>query len=120
VVWLFVAAGAVALVVAMRVPLATTVLGLMAFGVLHNILELRYVTGRFAAVLSGRLLLWLIGLISVIVLCRLAAMVVGQPARLAEIVVGYASYWAPPASPHYAGRRSCWHWPCWPPPRLAH
>jgi hypothetical protein len=89
VVWLFVAAGAVALVVAMQAPLATTVLGLMAFGVLHNILELRYVTGRFAAVLSGRLLLWLVGLITVIVLCRLAGMIVGQPARLAEIVVGY-------------------------------
>lgn len=90
VVWLFVAAGAVALGVATHAPLATTVLGLMAFGVLHNILELRYVTGRFAAVLSGRLLLWLFGLITVIVLCRLAAVVVGQPARLAEIVVGYA------------------------------
>ncbi len=40
--------------------------------------------------LSGRLLFWLLGLITVIVLCRLAGMVVGEPARLAEIVVGYA------------------------------
>jgi hypothetical protein len=89
-IWLFIFAAVVALVVATRAPLATTVLGLIAFGVLHNILELRYVSGRFAAVLSGRLLLWLLGLISAIVLCRLAGMFVGQPARLAEIVIGYA------------------------------
>jgi hypothetical protein len=89
-VWLFVLVAGVALVVAVRAPLATTVLGLIAFGVLHNVLELRYVSGRFAAVLSGRLLLWLVGLITAIVLCRLAGMIVGEPARLAEIVVGYA------------------------------
>jgi len=89
-IWLFAGAAAVALAVAVRAPLATTVLGLMAFGVLHNVLELRYVTGRFAQVLSGWLLVWLLGLITVIVLCRLAGMVVGEPARLAEIVVGYA------------------------------
>ncbi len=58
VIWLFVGAAAVALAVAVRAPLATTVLGLMAFGVLHNVLELRYVSGRFAPVLSGRLLFW--------------------------------------------------------------
>lgn len=90
VIWLFIGAAAAALAVAMRAPLAATVLGLMAFGVLHNVLELRYVGGRFAAVLSGRLLFWLLGLVTVIVLCRLAGMVVGEPARLAEIVVGYA------------------------------
>jgi hypothetical protein len=89
-VWLFILVAAVALVVAMRAPLATTVLGLIAFGILHNILELRYVSGRFAAVLSGRLLLWLVGLITAIVVCRLAGMIVGEPARLAEIVIGYA------------------------------
>ena len=86
----FVLAAAAALAIAMRAPLATTVLGLMAFGVLHNVLELRYVAGRFAPVLSGRLLLVLLGLITAIVLCRLAAIVVGQPARIAEILVGYA------------------------------
>jgi len=90
VIWLFAGAAAVALAIAVRAPLATTVLGLMAFGVLHNVLELRYVTGRFAAVLAGRLLSWLLGLITVIVLCRLAGMIVGEPARLAEIVIGYA------------------------------
>jgi|GEM_PF-1497902 len=90
VVWVFVLAAAAALAIAVRAPLATTVLGLMAFGVLHNVLELRYVAGRFAPVLSGRLLAVLVGLITAIVLCRLAAVVFGEPARLAEIVVGYA------------------------------
>ncbi|MDG6109053.1 hypothetical protein Daura_50415 [Dactylosporangium aurantiacum] len=86
----FLAAAAAALAVALGAPLATTVLGLIAFGVLHNVLELRYVTGRFAPVLDGRFLAVLFGLISAIVLCRIAAMFVGQPARDAEILVGYA------------------------------
>jgi hypothetical protein len=85
----FVVMAAVALGIALRAPLATTVLGLIAFGVLHNVLELRYVTGRFAQILTARFLLVLGALISLIVLCRLAAVYVGQPARLAEIVVGY-------------------------------
>jgi hypothetical protein len=88
--WAFALVAAAALALAMRAPLATTVLGLMAFGVLHNVLELRYVSGRFAPVLSGRLLAVLLGLVTAIVLCRLAALVVGQPARIAEILVGYA------------------------------
>jgi hypothetical protein len=87
---LFVVSAAAALALAMQAPLATTVLGLMAFGVLHNVLELRYVAGRFALLLSGQLLVVLIALITAIVLCRIAGMVVGAPARLAEILVGYA------------------------------
>ena len=87
---LFVATAAAALALAVQAPLATTVLGLMTFGVLHNVLELRYVAGRFAPVLSGQLLTVLIALITAIVLCRVAGMVVGQPARLVEILVGYA------------------------------
>jgi hypothetical protein len=74
----------VALVVALRAPLATMVLGLIAFGVLHNVLELRYVAGRFADVLRGRLLWTLLGLITGIVVCRLAA------ARTVEIFLAYA------------------------------
>ena len=38
------AAAAAALVLATRAPLTTTVLGLIAFGVLHNVLEIRYVS----------------------------------------------------------------------------
>jgi hypothetical protein len=85
----FALAALAALAIALRAPLATTVLGLIAFGVLHNVLELRYVAGRFAPVLSGRFLAVLIGLISAIVLCRLAGLVVGQPARIAEILISY-------------------------------
>jgi hypothetical protein len=83
-------AAAAALALALRAPLPTTVLGLVAFGVLHNALELRYVTGRFAGVLAGRFLALLVALVSGIVLCRVAGLVVGSPARYAEIVVGYA------------------------------
>ena len=42
-----------ALALALRAPLATTVLGLIFFGVLHNVLEIRYVAGRFASVLRA-------------------------------------------------------------------
>jgi hypothetical protein len=73
---LFAVAIVVALAVALRAPL-------------HNVLELRYVTGRFAAVLSGRFLWLMLALISGIVVCRLAALFVGEPARIAEILVGY-------------------------------
>lgn len=82
------AAGALAL--AVNAPVATTVLGLIAFGVLHNVLELRYVAGRFASVLAGRFLVLLVALVSGIVACRVAALVVGAPARHAEILIGYA------------------------------
>jgi hypothetical protein len=78
-----------ALALATRTPVATTVLGLIAFGVLHNVLELRYVAGRFASVLRGRFLALLVALVSGIVVCRVAALVVGSPARYAEIVIGY-------------------------------
>lgn len=78
-----------ALALAVNAPIATTVLGLVLFGVLHNVLELRYVAGRFASVLAGRFLVLLVALVSGIVLCRVAALVVGAPARYAEIVVGY-------------------------------
>jgi len=87
---LFAAVAGAALATALRAPLATTVLGLIAFGVLHNVLELRYVTGRFAPVLTGRFLGGLLGLISAIVVCRIAGLYIGQPARYAEILLGYA------------------------------
>src|SRR5262245_45185191 len=49
-VWIGVAAVA-ALALALRLPVATTVLGLVLFGLLHNVLELRYVAGRFDNIL---------------------------------------------------------------------
>ncbi len=80
---LFAVASVGALVIAVRAPLATMVLGLIGFGVLHNVLELRYVAGRFSGVLRGRFLVLLVGLISGIALCRLAA------ARTPEILLAY-------------------------------
>lgn len=82
-------AAAGALVLATRAPLATTVLGLICFGVLHNVLEIRYVAGRFASILTGDFLLLLLALISGIVICRAAATFVGSAATYAEIVLGY-------------------------------
>lgn len=70
----------VALGIAVRAPLTTTVLGLIAFGVLHNVLEIRYVAGRFAQILTGRFLALLLIMITGIVGCRLAAGYVGESA----------------------------------------
>ncbi len=83
------AVAALALVLATRAPLATTVLGLILFGVLHNVLEIRYVAGRFAPVLSGRFLGLLLALITGIVICRLLTAYWPGGARQAEIVLGF-------------------------------
>ncbi len=85
-VWLTLAAFA-ALAVALRMPVATTVLGLVAFGVLHNVLELRYVAGRFDAVLAGPFLVLLAALISGVLICRLLP--VSSATRAAEIALAY-------------------------------
>ena len=74
-------AAALSLAVALRAPLTVTVLGLLLFGVLHNVLEIRYVAGRFAAVLTGRFLALLLALTSGIALCRLTAQWWPAPAR---------------------------------------
>lgn len=82
-------AAVTALAVAVRAPLSLTVLGLIAFGVLHNVLELRYVAGRFAAILTGRFLILLLILISGIVACRLLAGYQPAITRYAEIGLAY-------------------------------
>ena len=64
-----------------------TVVGLAMFGILHNVLELRYVAGRFETVLTGRFLGLLSALVTGIVLCRLLPMVAWS--RPAEILLGY-------------------------------
>lgn len=79
-----------ALGLALRVPIATTAVALMAFGVLHNVLEIRYVGGRFATLLSGAFLKLLLALITGIVLCRLlGALFGGGWSMRAEIVLSY-------------------------------
>jgi hypothetical protein len=86
---LMVLAAAGALAFAVRAPLSLTVLGLIVFGVLHNVLELRYVAGRFAAILTGRFLILLLILISGIVACRLLSGYLPVISRYAEVGLGY-------------------------------
>ena len=83
------AVAGVSLALATRAPLTVTVLGLILFGVLHNILEIRYVAGRFASLLTGRFLILLLILTSGIALCRLTAQFWPDVARYAEIGIGY-------------------------------
>jgi hypothetical protein len=80
-------AAILALALALRLPAATTVLGLAAFGVLHNVLELRYVAGRFEAVLAGPFLLMLGALVTGVLVCRLLPP--GPGPRTAEIGLSY-------------------------------
>jgi hypothetical protein len=79
-----------ALALALGAPIATAVIGLILFGILHNLLEIRYVAGRFSGLLGRPFLELLVALITAIVVCRLLAGVVGRPAQLAEILLGYA------------------------------
>ncbi|GAA4837779.1 hypothetical protein [Kitasatospora terrestris] len=83
----FVLAAGLALVAALRAPAGLAVLGLATFGILHNVLELRYVSGRFERILTGRFLALLLGLISGIVVCRLLPP--GAGPRAAEILLCY-------------------------------
>ena len=63
----------------------------MLFGVLHNVLELRYVGGRFTQLLSGSFLRLLLALITSIVLVRLIGAGFGVRAAIpAEIALTYA------------------------------
>jgi hypothetical protein len=78
---------------ALRAPVTTTVVGLVLFGVLHNVLELRYVLGRFEPILRGSFL-WLLGiLISGVLVCRLlppSAMTRSVEIGLSYVVLGAA------------------------------
>lgn len=78
----------VAAALASRAPLVASVAGLMVFGILHNVLELRYVLRRWAGVLVGRWGLVVLGLVTVIALGRLAGAV--PAVRRAEVVAGMA------------------------------
>ncbi len=83
-------AAPLALVAATRAPLTVTVVGLIAFGILHNVLELRYVLGRFAGALVGSTGMLLLTLVTGIVLARLASSYLGPAGRTVEILLGYA------------------------------
>ena len=83
-----VAAGALAL--ALGAPLWTTAFALMAFGVLHNALELRYVGGRFPGLLRARTCWGWSGSITGIVVARLIGSIAGAGWSVrAEILLSY-------------------------------
>ena len=82
-----------ALVVSLMSAVSTVVLGVLLLGVLHAVLELRYVAGRFSglALGLGRPFLRLLALLVVgIVVARLLGGLVGRPGNVVEIVIGYA------------------------------
>ncbi len=87
---LMLAAAAAALLLSLGAPIATVVIGLILFGVLHNFLEIRYLTGRFSMILSRSFLELIVALVTGVVVCRLLIPVVGRPAQLAEIALGFA------------------------------
>lgn len=87
---LMLAAAAAALLLSLGAPIATIVIGLILFGVLHNFLEIRYLTGRFSMILSRSFLELIVALVTGVVICRLLIPVVGRPAQLAEIALGFA------------------------------
>jgi hypothetical protein len=81
----------IALGLALAAPLGTSAIALMIFGVLHNVLELRYLGGRYGGLLTGNLLRLLLVLITGIVLIRLGGAVLGLRWQVpAEIVLTYA------------------------------
>lgn len=87
---LMLAAVAASLLVSTAAPMATAVVGLILFGVLHNLLEIRYVVGRFSSLLTPPFLYLLATLVGAVAVSRLLSGVAPGPARLAEIVLGYA------------------------------
>jgi hypothetical protein len=76
------------LALALRLPAGTAVVGLASLGILHNVLELRYVAGRFGGVLRGPFARMLGALIGGIVVVRLLPP--SAVSRDAEILLAYA------------------------------
>lgn len=77
------------LALALVAPLATTVIGLIVFGIGHNVLEIRYVAGKFPAMLTGRFLTLLAVLITGILCCRALSSLAPTVTSYAEIALGY-------------------------------
>jgi hypothetical protein len=78
-----------ALALSVRAPMATIVLGLVFFGLLSATLSSRYLVGRFAGLLDPAFARVLLGLVTAVALSGLLARVVGRPAELAAITLGY-------------------------------
>lgn len=89
----FCAVAGAALLLSFRSPLTSVVLTVVLLGVLHAILELRYVAGRFAGLALGLgrpLLRVLVLLAAGIVLLRLLTGLLGRPGQVMEMALGYA------------------------------
>jgi aryl-alcohol dehydrogenase-like predicted oxidoreductase len=69
-----------------RAPLLASVVGLMVLGILHNVLELRYVLARWRGRFTGSFRVTVVALVTVIALARLA----GPQVRRVEVVAGFA------------------------------
>jgi hypothetical protein len=67
----FVVASAIALVLAVRLPLDVVVFGVLVLGVAHLGYEVRYITGRYRDLLQGRVLIGVSAALVAIVLGRL-------------------------------------------------
>ncbi|MEW1954681.1 hypothetical protein [Terrabacter sp. NPDC080008] len=87
---LVLAAAVAALLLASAAPMATAVVGLILFGLLGVVLELRYLVGRFSGLLTRPFLHLLAVLVTGVAGCRLIAGVAPGSGRLAEIVLGCA------------------------------
>lgn len=81
----FLIASAVALLVAVRLPLDVLVFGLLVLGVAHLGFEVRYITGRYRPLLHGRLLIGVSASLVLIILGRL--FVGGAGWTVAEILL---------------------------------
>jgi hypothetical protein len=82
-------AAATALVVALASPLATAVIGLILFGTLAVLLELRYLVGRLPVIARRDVVSGLAVLLAGTSLLRLAEHLLGTQARRAEAVLGF-------------------------------
>ena len=87
--WLAVGTAVVSLALSVAAPMATIVLGLVFFGVLAATLSSRYLLGRFAPLLDPTFVRVLGVLITGVALSGLLATVVGRPAELVAVVLGY-------------------------------
>ncbi|GAA2164307.1 hypothetical protein FHX52_4758 [Humibacillus xanthopallidus] len=79
----------VSLALSVLAPMATIVLGLVFFGVLSATLSSRYLLGRFAALLDPAFTRVLVVLVTGVALSGLLARIVGRPAELVAITLGY-------------------------------
>ena len=79
---------AVAAVLAVRAPLVASVVGLMVLGILHNVLELRYVLARWAGSFTGTFRATVLALVTLVAFSRLTGGNV--TARRVEVVAGFA------------------------------